>query len=57
MSNLPNENNGNVDGSGGESMRLNFSAMDETQIAEGIARLGQVIREALDLHASLGDLG
>ena len=43
-----------LDGSGGESMRLNFSAMEETQITEGISRLGQVIREALELHRAFG---
>jgi DNA-binding transcriptional MocR family regulator len=29
----------------GDGMRLNFSAMSEERIAEGIARLGRAIRE------------
>ena len=32
------------DGSGANTLRLNFSAPDETQIAEGIARLGRLLR-------------
>jgi DNA-binding transcriptional MocR family regulator len=33
-----------ADGSGGNTLRLNFSLADEAQIAEGIARLGALLR-------------
>jgi 2-aminoadipate transaminase len=36
-----------VDGSGANSLRLNFSNSDEAQIEEGIQRLGRCIREYL----------
>lgn len=42
------------DGSGSRHMRLNFSYEDEGIIAEGIARLGKVIRKEIDLYRSLG---
>lgn len=44
-----------LDGSSGtRSMRLNFSAMDEARITEGIARIAIVAREALELADTLG---
>jgi DNA-binding transcriptional MocR family regulator len=36
-----------ADDSGRNTLRLNFSLNDETAIAEGIRRLGAVVREAL----------
>ena len=36
-----------VDGSGGRSMRLNFSYATNEQIGEGIRRLGKVIEKKL----------
>lgn len=33
-----------ADGSGGNTLRLNFSLADESRIAEGIARLGALLR-------------
>ncbi|CUH78955.1 2-aminoadipate transaminase [Tritonibacter multivorans] len=36
-----------ADGTGGNSLRLSFSNSSEAQIAEGIARLGRVLRQAL----------
>ncbi len=42
------------DGSGAHRMRLNFSFSTEDQIAEGIKRLGKVIRREIDLYRSLG---
>jgi hypothetical protein len=35
------------DGSGANTMRLNFSNASEAMIDEGIARLGRVVRAAL----------
>ena len=43
-----------LDGTGGNSMRLNFSAVPEESIVEGIRRLGAVIKEVMDLAESLG---
>jgi 2-aminoadipate transaminase len=43
-----------VDGQGTASMRLNFSYNDEERIREGVRRLGEVIREHLELRRSLG---
>ena len=34
-----------ADGSGGNTLRLSFSCADQTQIEEGIARLGRLLRE------------
>lgn len=43
-----------LDGSGSSSMRLNFSAMDEDRIREGIRRIGEAAGEVLGLARSLG---
>lgn len=43
-----------ADGSGANQMRLNFSFSTEDQIAEGIKRLGRVIRGEIELYRSLG---
>jgi len=42
-----------VDGRGASSMRLNFSGVDEEEIREGVRRIGNVIREQVDLYATL----
>jgi 2-aminoadipate transaminase len=42
-----------VDGRGGSSMRLNFSGVDEDEIREGIARIGAVIEEQVELYGAL----
>ncbi len=42
-----------VDGSGRNSMRLNFSAGDEDEIREGIRRIGKVIAEQVELYGAL----
>jgi 2-aminoadipate transaminase len=42
-----------VDGRGGSSMRLNFSGVDESQIREGMRRLGEVVREQVALYGTL----
>jgi 2-aminoadipate transaminase len=42
-----------MDGRGGSSMRLNFSGVDEAAIREGIRRLGEVVREQVDLYGTL----
>jgi 2-aminoadipate transaminase len=42
-----------VDGRGGSEMRLNFSGVDEDQIREGIRRIGEVVREQVDLYGTL----
>jgi 2-aminoadipate transaminase len=42
-----------VDGRGRSSMRLNFSAGDEAEIAEGIRRIGKVIAEQVELYGAL----
>ena len=42
-----------VDGSGSNSMRLNFSAGDEDEIREGIRRIGKVIAEQVELYGAL----
>ena len=42
---------------GASSMRLNFSACDEERIAEGIARIGGVVRERAGLARALGRRG
>ena len=43
-----------ADGTGANQMRLNFSYADEELIAEGIKRLGKVIRKEIELYHSLG---
>jgi 2-aminoadipate transaminase len=42
-----------VDGRGGSSMRLNFSGVGEEEIREGIRRLGEVVREQVELYGTL----
>ena len=42
-----------VDGRGGSSMRLNFSASGEDEIQEGIRRIGTVIAEQMELYESI----
>jgi 2-aminoadipate transaminase len=42
-----------LDGRGGNSMRINFSGVDEDDIREGISRIGTVIAEQLELYASI----
>ena len=42
-----------VDGRGGNSMRLNFSGVNEDEIREGIRRIGKVIAEQVDLYSAL----
>jgi 2-aminoadipate transaminase len=43
-----------LDGTGTSSMRLNFSAVGEDRIREGIRRIGESAGEVLDLARSLG---
>jgi 2-aminoadipate transaminase len=42
-----------VDGRGQSSMRLNFSAVDEDEIREGVRRIGKVVSEQVQLFAAL----
>jgi 2-aminoadipate transaminase len=42
-----------VDGRGGSSMRLNFSASPADEIREGIKRIGRVVTEQVDLYESI----
>ena len=42
-----------VDGRGGSSMRLNFSGVGVDEIREGIKRLGEVVREQVELYSTL----
>ncbi len=42
-----------VDGRGGSSMRLNFSGVGEDDIREGIRRIGEVVREQVELYGTL----
>jgi 2-aminoadipate transaminase len=42
-----------VDGRGGSSMRLNFSGVTAEQIREGVRRIGEVIREQVELYGTL----
>jgi 2-aminoadipate transaminase len=42
-----------VDGRGQNSMRLNFSGVDEGEIREGIRRIGKVIADQVDLYGAL----
>jgi 2-aminoadipate transaminase len=42
-----------VDGRGGSSMRLNFSASHEDELREGIRRIGAVISEQVELYESI----
>jgi 2-aminoadipate transaminase len=42
-----------VDGRGGSSMRLNFSGVSEEDIREGIRRIGEIVREQVELYGTL----
>lgn len=42
-----------LDGRGGSSMRLNFSAVPDDDIREGVRRIGEVIREQVELYGTL----
>ena len=42
-----------VDGRGGSSMRLNFSASGEDELREGIRRIGGVISEQVALYETI----
>jgi 2-aminoadipate transaminase len=42
-----------VDGRGSGSMRLNFSAQTEDEIAEGIRRIGAVVGEQVGLYETM----
>jgi 2-aminoadipate transaminase len=42
-----------IDERGRNSMRLNFSGVDETEIREGIRRIGKVIAEQVELYGAL----
>jgi 2-aminoadipate transaminase len=42
-----------VDGRGGSAMRLNFSGVGVDDIREGIRRLGEVVREQVELYGTL----
>jgi 2-aminoadipate transaminase len=42
-----------LDGRGHNSMRLNFSATDGDDIREGIRRIGEVVKEQVDLYGTL----
>src|SRR3954463_35397 len=42
-----------LDGRGHNSMRLNFSAVGEDDIREGVRRIGQIVAEQLELYGTL----
>ncbi|MDQ5808833.1 MAG: PLP-dependent aminotransferase family protein [Actinomycetota bacterium] len=42
-----------LDGRGASSMRLNFSGVSEDDIREGIRRIGEVVREQVELYSTL----
>jgi 2-aminoadipate transaminase len=42
-----------LDGRGGSSMRLNFSGVADDDIREGIRRIGEVVREQVELYGTL----
>ncbi len=42
-----------TDGRGGDSMRLNFSGVDEQEIQEGVRRIGAVVTEQLELYGDM----
>ena len=46
-----------LDGRGGSSMRLNFSGVSESEIREGVRRIGEVIREQVALYSTLTGAG
>ena len=42
-----------LDGRGASSMRLNFSGVGEAEIREGVRRIGEVVREQVQLYGTL----
>src|SRR5919201_2889544 len=42
-----------LDGRGGSSMRLNFSGVNDDDIREGVRRIGEVVREQVELYGTL----
>jgi 2-aminoadipate transaminase len=42
-----------IDGRGGSEMRLNFSGVGEAEIREGVRRIGEVVREQVELYGTL----
>jgi 2-aminoadipate transaminase len=42
-----------LDGRGASSMRLNFSGVGEADIREGVRRIGEVVREQIELYETL----
>jgi 2-aminoadipate transaminase len=42
-----------LDGRGASSMRLNFSGVGEDAIREGVRRIGEVVREQVELYGTL----
>ncbi|HEV3002120.1 MAG TPA: PLP-dependent aminotransferase family protein [Solirubrobacteraceae bacterium] len=42
-----------LDGRGGSEMRLNFSGVGEDEIREGVRRIGEVVREQVELYGTL----
>jgi 2-aminoadipate transaminase len=42
-----------LDGRGGSSMRLNFSGVGDDAIREGVRRIGEVVREQVELYGTL----
>ena len=42
-----------VDGRGGSSMRLNFSASEPAEIEEGVRRIGAVVAEQVELYGAI----
>ncbi len=42
-----------LDGRGSNSMRLNFSGVGEADIREGVRRIGEVVREQIELYGTL----
>jgi 2-aminoadipate transaminase len=46
-----------LNGRGGSSMQLNFSGVDDAAIREGVRRIGEVVREQVDLYGTLTGRG
>jgi len=42
-----------LDGRGGSSLRLNFSGVPDADIREGVRRIGEVVREQVELYGTL----
>jgi 2-aminoadipate transaminase len=42
-----------LDGRGGSSMRLNFSGVGDAEIREGVRRIGEVVKEQVELYGTL----